>query len=797
MKKLPLFFAIGSFLVVTTVILGFVTFKHFSANLPDYEQLKNYNPMITSRLYAADGALISEFSKEKRIFVPINNIPKNLINAFLAAEDANFYKHSGIDPTAIFRASIRNFFTVLSGQGTVGGASTITQQVVKNFLLTRERTFERKIKEAILAFRITQTLTKNEVLELYLNQIYLGSGAYGVAAAAQVYFDKSIDELSLEEEALLATLPKAPSKLDPRKNLERAKERRNWVIERMLAEGFITEKDSIPAMETKIVLKDPEHGEAIKASFFSDSVKKELSGLYGSDGVFENGYVIRTTLNPKIQNLAVKSLEAGIEEYDRKHGYRGALGKIDVTDKWHDTLAAFDVKKLYKDTWEKAVVLSINKDIAAIGTENSELGSIEFASLKWAQKYLSIDSKGPAPKKISDVLNPGDVVFVEKTAREGVFALKQLPEVNGGFIALDPHTGRVLAMSGGYVDAPNQFNRATQAMRQPGSTMKTFGYIAALENGMTPATVIMDEEITLNQGGNLPPYLPSNYSGEFYGPTTLRTGLEQSRNVTAVRMADQVGLAKVVEVVKKFGVNDNPKEIYSLVLGSTETTVLRLATAYAMMVNGGKKITPSMIEKIQDRSGKTIYRRDQRACEKCVNSDEIPFLSEFSEEITDSATAYQITYMLQGVVDRGTAARARGIGKIIGGKTGTTNSSYDSWFVGFSPNLVAAVYVGFDNPKSLGAEETGASIALPIFINFMKEALKEKSSTPFHVPSSVKFVKVDRTTGKYPTPTTPKEHVFFEALKLTDTIDESVDAPSGDGNGFSETPADSDPKGIY
>jgi len=791
-KAFPIIFAVGIFILITVAIFGFLTFKRYSENLPDYEQLKNYNPIITSRLYAADGSLISEFSKEKRIFVPIDNIPKNLINAFLAAEDANFYKHSGIDPTAILRASIRNFFTVLSGQGSVGGASTITQQVVKNFLLTRERTLQRKVKEAILAFRISQTLSKDKVLELYLNQIYLGSGAYGVAAAAQVYFNKSIDELALEEAALLATLPKAPSKLDPRKNLARAKERRNWVIERMVAEGFVTDAEAREASEKEIALKEGEVGEGIKASFFSDSVKKELSQLYGSDGVFENGYVIRTTLDPRIQNIAVKTLEAGIEQYDRKHGYRGALGKIGTEGKWQEKLAAFDVKKLYKDSWSKAVVLSLSKDSAAIGTESGELGAIEFPSVKWAQKYINTDARGAIPKKISDVLNVGDVIFVEKTKKDGVFDLKQLPEVNGGFIALDPHTGRVIAMSGGYVDAPNQFNRATQALRQPGSTLKTFGYIAALENGMTPATVIMDEEIILDQGIGLPPYSPTNYSGEYYGPTTLRKGLENSRNVTTVRMADEVGLNKVTEVVKRFGVNDNPKEIYSLILGSTETTVLRLATAYAMMVNGGKKVTPSMIEKIQDREGKTIYRRDQRVCESCVNSDAMPMIPENTESVTDSATAYQITYMLQGVVERGTAARAKAIGKIVGGKTGTTNNSYDSWFVGFSPDLVTAVYVGFDNPKSLGSEETGASIALPIFIDFMKEALVDKPSTPFRVPATVKFVKIDRNSGKYPTPMTPKENIFFEAFKLDDKIEEA----SSEDSAAEEEP-DSDPVGIY
>ena len=798
---------VSIFFVFLLIAFGFFIFKRYSENLPDYEQLKNYNPIITSRLYAADGSLISEFSKEKRIFVPIDRIPKHLINAFLAAEDANFYKHSGIDPLAIFRTSVNNFIGMMKGDGSMGGASTITQQVVKNFLLTREKTIQRKVKEAILAFRMSEAFPKDKILELYLNQIYLGSGAYGVAAAAQVYFNKSIDELTLEEDALLATLPKAPSKLDPRKNIEKAKDRRNWVLQRMIDENFIDQKEGEMAMEQPITLHSKTDDDVIRASFFSDSVKKELSELYGSNSVFENGYVIRTTLNPTMQNIAVKALETGIEEYDQKHGYRGALGKIDVAGKWQEDLQKLDVKKLYKESWYKAVVLSLTKDLATIGIENGAIGSIEFNSMKWARKYMGIDGRGPTPKKAADVLTVGDVILVEKTAKNEVYVLRQVPEVNGGFIALDPHSGRVLAMSGGYVDAPNQFNRATQAMRQPGSTMKTFGYIAALENGFTPASIIMDEEISLNQGFGLPPYKPSNYSGEFYGPTTLRSGLEQSRNVTTVRMADQVGLDKVVDAVKRFGVNDNPQKIYSLVLGSTETTVLRLATAYAMMVNGGKKITPSMIEKIQDRDGKTIYRRDQRDCRECfvvnpqenANAPALPVLDESREEVTDSATAYQITSMLQGVVERGTAARAKAVGKVIGGKTGTTNNSYDSWFVGFSPDLVAAVYIGFDNPKSLGSEETGASVALPVFVNFMKEALKDKPSTPFRVPNSVKFVKIDRTTGKYPTPSTPREKIFFEAFKMDDSLessspdsDEEEDEESSDSPSNEESPA-----GIY
>ncbi len=785
-KTLGFALAFGSIFAILLTFAIFLFFKKNSENLPDYQQLKDYAPIITTRLYAVDGNLITEYSKEKRVFVPIEMIPKNLSNAFIAAEDSSFYTNSGIDFFAIFRTSVHNAIALVKGEEGLGGASTITQQVVKNFLLTRERTYERKVKEAILAYRMTKVFPKEKILELYLNQIYLGSGAYGVAAAAQVYFDKSIDDLAIEEVALLATLPKAPSRLDPRKNMEKAKIRRDWVINRMIKEGFITQEEGDAAKEKPISLKikTEEDGDVTRANFFADSVKKELTQLYGSDNVFEEGIVVRTTLDSRLQKIAAAAFNEGIEEYDQKHGYRGSLGKIDEAGNWQKDLQKFEIKKLYKEYWQKAVILSITNDIATIGVENGEIGTIALSSLKWARKYISVDKIGPAVKKVQDVLQIGDVILVEKDGQGEHFVLRQIPEVNGAFIAMDPYTGRVLAMMGGYVDAPNQFNRATQAMRQPGSTMKTFGYIAALENGMTPATIIMDEPISLNQGFGLPPYNPTNYSGEFYGPTTLRTGLETSRNVTTVRMADQVGLDKVVDVVKRLGVNDSPSKIYSLVLGSTETSLVRLVNAYAMMINGGKKITPSMIEKIQDRNGITIYRRDQRKCPECLIAEgqalsSMPVLDDSKEQIIDSATAYQITSMMQGVVERGTAGRARSIGKIIGGKTGTTNNSFDSWFVGFSPDLIAGVYVGFDTPKSLGDDETGASVALPIFINFMKQALKDTPSTPFRVPNSVKFVKIDRTTGKFANPATPKDHLFFESFKADDDVDNILNANSG------------------
>lgn len=832
-KKILKYILLSGFIfsIIILVAVG-IFIKKTAENLPDYNKLKDYTPIITTRLYAADGALISEYSKEKRVFVPIELIPEHLKNAFIAAEDSNFYQNSGIDIFAIFRTAIKNVISYVSGGERMGGASTITQQVVKNFLLTRERTIERKIKEAILAYQMTKTFSKDKILELYLNQIYLGSGAYGVAAAAEVYFDKSIDELKIEEVALLATLPKAPSKLDPRKNIEKAKFRRDWVISRMVEEEFITQEEGDIARNEPIILKlKKDDKDFTRANFFADSVKKELTSLYGSDDVFEEGIFVRTTLDSKLQKIANEAFTKGIESYDKRHGYRGALGKIKTKNREIKEIVAelnkFKIEKFYKPEWAKAVILEVADDFAQIITQDSEKGKINLENLSWARRYISTNKQGPKIRKVSDVLRQGDVILVEEIVEENDekiaknnnkkenldsekteeiveknFILKQIPDVNGAFLVMDPHTGRVLAMMGGYVDLPNQFNRAIQAYRQPGSTMKTFGYLSALENNMTPATVIIDEPITINQGDDLPPYNPTNYSGIFYGPTTLRTGLEKSRNVTTVRMADQIGLDKIVEVVKRFGINDNPKNIHSLVLGSTETSLEKLVNAYSIMVNGGKRVKSAMIEKIQDRDGKTIYRRDQAKCDKCLvdeeNANNLPIIPDLRERVVDEATAYQISYMLQGVVERGTAWRARKINKITAGKTGTTNNSYDSWYVGFTPDLIAGVYIGFDIPKNLGAHETGSSVALPIFVDFMKEALKDTPSKPFRVPDSIKFVKIDRTIGKFATPQTPKQNIFFEAFKLTDDVDKIL---SNDNNESLEKDSDIilelEPSGIY
>ncbi len=760
--------------------------KYYSHDLPDIEQLAQYNPSVTTRLYASDGRLLEEYAKEKRIYVPINAMPRVLINAFIAAEDKNFYTHPGVDVFGIVRAVTQNIANRITGsERALIGASTITQQVAKNMLLSRERTYQRKVKEAILATRMTQAYSKDRILELYLNEIYLGAGSYGVAAAALNYFNKSIDELSVEEAAVLAALPKAPSAFDPRHNEPRARERRDWVIDRMYEEKFITEGQAKTAKVEPIQLRSREKTEVASADFFAEEVRRALEKVYGTEALYSSGLSVITTLDPALQQQAEKALKHGLLQYDRRQGYRGRIASINMKEKWPEALAAVP-KPAGLAEWSLAVVLSANKDGYEIGIDTNTRGALPFEGIEWATRTPEGKEK-PAAK----LFKAGDVIAVEQHKEvEGRYVLRQIPKISGALVALDPHNGRVLAMVGGYTYEKTQFNRATQARRQPGSAFKPFVYAAALENGFTPGTLVRDEPIEFEMSGNPKAitgkrsrdpaleeeakiWAPQNYSGDFYGPTTLRVGLEQSRNVMTVRLGLAMGIDKVTEIAKRFDINPQAEPNLSSVLGSAETTLISLTNAYGMLVNGGKRIFPAMIERIQDRNGSTVYRRDTRVCAGCsyrVRSDlpstlVPPFLVDERAEVIDSHTAYQTVSLMEGVVQRGTGTRALAIGKPVGGKTGTTNDSKDAWFVGFSPDLVAGVYIGFDTPAPLGKDETGSSIALPVFVEFMQEALKDKNATPFRIPSGIKLVKIDHMTGALPSEETPRGGTIMEAFK--------------------------------
>ena len=755
-----------------SVAVLYIVFQ-YSKDLPDYSQLESYTPPTVTRLYAADGQLIEEYATEKRLFVPINAIPKRLVNAFIAAEDKNFYSHPGIDFISIIRAAVKNIANIGKNRSLVGG-STITQQVVKNFLLTNEKSFSRKIKEAILAFRITQAYPKDKIMELYLNEIYLGNRSYGVSAAALNYFNKSIDELTIEEAATLASLPKAPSSLDPTRFPEKARIRRDWVISRMLDEGFINEVEAVLASSKDIETIDADETEQVKnAGFFAESVRQNLTEIYSEEAVYEKGMTVHTTLDPQLQNYAAKALRNGLLSYNKRHGWRGAIDQIEELENWQEELAKIN-KPAALGNWNLAVVLSVKPEIAVIGLDNSSDGAIKLDNIKWARKYIGDNEKGEEVTKISDVLSKGDVIAVSKLKKDSKeYALQQIPEINGAIVAIDPHTGYVLAMVGGYSDNASKFNRAIQAKRQPGSAFKPFVYLAALENGFTPNSIIIDEEVQLDMGHDMPGWRPQNYSGEYYGPTTLRVGLEKSRNAMTVRLSQLMGIGKVVDVAKRFNISKNPDRNFSVALGSAETNLLDLTNAYAMLVNGGKKVDPHMIKRIQDRNGINIYKSDERECAKCLIQDDTsiedlqtpPLLTDQRVSVTDPIAAFQMVSLLEGVVQRGTGRRLKGLDKTLGGKTGTTNDSFDAWFMGFNPDLAIGVYVGFDTPRSLGRHETGASAALPIWKEFAAHALKNRPDIPFRRPSGIKMVKIDAQTGLLPSPDTPKDRIIYEAFK--------------------------------
>ncbi|MPZ10157.1 MAG: PBP1A family penicillin-binding protein [Kiloniellaceae bacterium] len=751
-------------------------FYHYGRGLPEYSQLADYEPPTVTRVHAGDGRLLAEYATEKRVFVPIEAIPRRVVNAFLSAEDKNFYDHPGVDFLSVVRAIVINVANFGSDRRPVG-ASTITQQVAKNFLLTNEVSIERKFKEAILAFRIEQAFTKETILELYLNEIYLGFGSYGVAAASINYFNKSLDELTIAEAAYLAALPKAPNNYHPVNRHEAAVARRNWVVGRMVEDGRITAEEASEAAAEPLVIRRRDDTEVFEADYFAEETRRELARLYGDKGLYSGGLSVRTTLDPHLQEIANRVLRKGLIDYDRRHGWRGALQQISGGEA-ADVVAQLQAieRPIGVDaSWQFAAVLATDSKQAEIRLADGSSGRIPMAELKWARKWIEGQRIGHEPKQPGDVLQAGDVVLVEAVTEDadgaayeaGVFGLRQIPDVNGGLVALDPHTGRVLAMAGGFSHLRSEFNRVTQARRQPGSAFKPFVYLAGLDSGFTPATMILDAPFVLDQGAGLGKWKPSNYSKEFYGPTPMRVGIEKSRNLMTVRLAQTIGMDKVVDYARRFGVIENMEPVLSMSLGAGETTLMRITTGYAMLVNGGKRISPTLIDRVQDRHGRTIYRHDLRSCEPCQvegwRNQAPPELPDEREQLVDPASAFQIVGMLQGVVQRGTGRRIAALGMPLAGKTGTTNDNLDAWFVGFSPDLAVGVFIGFDEPRTLGPQDTGSNVAAPVFKDFMADALTQEDAVPFRIPPDIRMVRLNAENGELARP--GDRNVFLEAFK--------------------------------
>jgi len=764
----------GVAIMLGLVVAGGVALyiSQLTNDLPDYEVLARYEPAVTSRVHAADGELMAEFAKERRLFLPIQAIPDRVKAAFLSAEDKNFYTHPGIDVTGLVRAIVTNLQNVGSGRRPVG-ASTITQQVAKNFLLTADQTYDRKIREMILAFRIEQAYSKDRILELYLNEIFFGLGSYGIAGAALAYFDKSVNELTIAEAAYLAALPKGPSNYHPFRHTERALERRNWVIDQMVENGYVDAAEGAKAKETGLNVNPRRRGSNLFAGeYFTEEVRREIIQRYGEDALYAGGLSIRTTLDPKLQMIARSALQNGLIRFDTLRGFRGPVTTIAAGGDWGAALAEVPALSDVPE-WTLAVVLEVGAKGLELGLQpqrevSGELAaerrtiSMSAAEMGWAMRHV-VDGKLIKAKSPSDVLDVGDVVYVEKT--DDGWTLRQVPKVGGGMVAMDPHTGRVLAMVGGFSFAASEFNRATQAMRQPGSSFKPILYAAALDNGYTPASVVLDGPITITIGNEV--WSPKNYGGKAAGPSTLRAGIERSRNLMTVRLANDMGMPLVAEYAERFGVYDRMPPHIAMSLGSGETTVMRMVSAYSVFANGGKSIRPSLIDRIQDRYGKTVYKHDDRGCEGC-NAPEWrgqsePELIDTAEQVLDPMTAYQITSMMQGVVQRGTATTIAELGRPIAGKTGTTNEEKDAWFIGFTPDIVVGVYMGYDQPSPMGKGSTGGGLAAPIFKEFMAEALKDMRPVDFQIPQGMKLIPINRQTGMQASEGEPG--VIMEAFK--------------------------------
>jgi penicillin-binding protein 1A len=759
-RRLLVYAGLGAAALAALAMLAGVFYLYtVTRDLPSVAALQNYSPPVTTRVYAGNGTVIGEYARESRIFVPATFIPKLVKEAFTSAEDRNFYNHPGIDPSGILRAAIKDVGLVLEGHRPQG-ASTITQQVARNFLLNSDVKFSRKIREAILAIRIDATYPKDKVLELYLNEIYLGEHSYGVAAAALNYFGKSLDDLDVSDVAFLAALPKGPANYDPRFNHAAAVERRNWVIDQMAANNYITDAQASAAKAEPLNTQMRALGsQAADVDYYVEEVRRQLYSKYGEKALYDGGLQVRASLDTRLQNYAVSALRSGLVRYDRRHGWRGAKKHLDITGNWKAELAKLASNPSEQsgiETWRVAAALSYSGKDIRIGFADGTFGTIPYDGYKWAKPELKNQTWGAAPTTPQQVAKPGDVLLVEAEGQPGEFGLRQMPEVNGAIVAMDPHTGRVLALSGGFSYASSQFDRAMQAERQPGSSFKPFVYAAALDNGYTPTSKVLDAPFVMDMGPGQGLWRPENFEHEFLGDTTLRRGLELSRNVMTVRLAYTLGMNKVVPYPIRFGVYDKLPPLLANSLGSYETTLLRLVTGYSEFVNGGKKIQASLIDRIQDRNGQTIWRHDDRNCEGCDVSDwrgqQEPLLADDRQQIIDPRTAYQIVSMLEGVIQRGTGQSVKAVGKPLAGKTGTSSDSQSVWFIGFSPDLAAGVFVGFDNPRSLGhyvngEEEQGATAAAPIFRDFMKGALADAPSTPFRVAPGIEEVPIDWKSG--------------------------------------------------
>ncbi len=749
-----------SFLILISIAILGVLWT-FSNKIPDYKFLKNYKPPVSSKMYSGDGEVVADFSKEKRIFVPYAAIPKNVINAFLSAEDKNFFSHPGIDAKGVMRAIIKNIQNIL-GSKRLEGASTITQQVAKNFLLTNEVSLNRKIKEAILAFRIERALSKERILELYLNQIYLGSGAYGVAAASLEYFDKSIKELNYNEAALLAALPKAPSKYNPYRNIELAKYRRDLVLKNIYENNFLDQREYLELKDKPIELKKNKKIFSEDAQYYIEDVRKNIIDQLSYEKIYNQGYNINTPINLRLQKIATISLRNGLISYDRRKGWRGPITNINYSVDWVKNIKK---KNLLENSieWEIAIVKKVNKFSAIIETEKKNEGKIEYKDISWTKK------------EFSELLKKGDIIYV-KAIKKNLYSLQQLPKINGGIVVMDPFTGRVFAISGGFSFNNSEFNRSSQALRQPGSAFKPFVYALALENKFTPSSLILDAPLVLDQGEDLKKWKPENYGKKFYGQSTLRTGLEKSRNLMTVRISRSLGIDKVAKFSKKMKIYESPEELLSISLGSAETTLLKLTSAYCSFVNGGKLVKPIIIDRIQDGEGNTIINNENRKCANCdiisFTGNEFPIVEDNYPQVISAETAYQITSILQGVVERGTGKKLKKLGLNLAGKTGTTNENADAWFIGFTSNLVIGVYVGMDNPEPLGKYETGSKAALPIFEEFVKKAINKSDSRPFKVPQNITLMVIDPNTGEKAKFTS--KNTIIESYKSKNVLDGRV-----------------------